>query len=94
MSLEQASGTGHGVPIAAVSLEQLHADGGDYGAKARLAVAPDFASAIGVFRDRPQPATIFKEEREALDKAKGVQQTIDRQAEDQRKKMDEAEKGQ
>ncbi len=26
MSLEQASGTGHGVPIAAVSLEQLHAD--------------------------------------------------------------------
>lgn len=42
----------------------------------------------------PQPATIFKEEREALDKAKGVQQTIDRQTEEQRKKMDEAEKGQ
>lgn len=42
----------------------------------------------------PQPATIFMEEREALDKAKGVQQTIDRQAEEQRKKMDETEKGQ
>lgn len=45
-------------------------------------------------KTEPQPATIFKEEREALDKAKGVQQTIDRQAEEQRKKMDEAEKGQ
>lgn len=41
----------------------------------------------------PQPATIFKDERQALDKARGVQQTIDRQAEEQRKKMDEAEKG-
>lgn len=45
-------------------------------------------------KTEPQPATIFKQEREALDKAKGVQQTIDRQAEEQRKKMDEAEKGQ
>lgn len=45
-------------------------------------------------KTEPQPATIFKEERQALDKAKGVQLTIDRQAEEQRKKMDEAEKGQ
>lgn len=42
----------------------------------------------------PQPAALFKEERETLDKAKGVQQTIDRQAEEQRKKIEEAEKGQ
>jgi len=45
-------------------------------------------------KTEPPPATIFKEERQALEKAKGVQQTIDRQAEEQRKKMDEAEKGQ
>ncbi|MEO6697222.1 MAG: hypothetical protein ABIN45_04380 [Gammaproteobacteria bacterium] len=45
-------------------------------------------------KTEPEPATIFKEERQALDKAKGVQQTIDRQAEEQRKKIDEAEKAQ
>jgi hypothetical protein len=42
----------------------------------------------------PQPATIFKEERQALDKAKGVQQTIGRQAEDQRKLIERAEQAQ
>ena len=41
-------------------------------------------------KTEPQPATLFKEERQALDKAKGVQQTLDRQAEEQRKKIDEA----
>ena len=41
-------------------------------------------------KTEPQTATLFKEERQALDKAKGVQQTIDRQAQEQRKKIDEA----
>ena len=45
-------------------------------------------------KTEPQEATIFKEQRQALDKAKGVQQTIDHQAEEQRKKIDEAEKAQ
>ena len=39
-----------------------------------------------------KPAQIFKEERQALDKAKGVQDTVDKQAEEQRRKIDEASK--
>lgn len=39
-----------------------------------------------------KPPQIFKEERQALDKAKGVQDTVDKQAEEQRKKIDEASK--
>ena len=39
-----------------------------------------------------KPPQIFKEERQALDKAKGVQDTVDKQAEEQRKKIDEVSK--
>ncbi len=63
-----------------------------------LLIAMTVAALLGGCDNRPktepQPAALFKEERQALDKAKGVQQTLDRQAEEQRKKIDEAEKGQ
>lgn len=39
-----------------------------------------------------KPPQIFKEERQALDKAKGVQDTVDKQAEEERKKIDDASK--
>ncbi len=42
----------------------------------------------------PVPPKLFKEDIEALNKAKGVQQTIDRQAEDARRNMDKAEQSQ
>ena len=41
----------------------------------------------------PKPK-IFTEEVQALEKAKGVQQTIDHQAEDAHRNMDKAEQGQ
>jgi hypothetical protein len=40
----------------------------------------------------PKPQQIFKQEREALDQAKGVQNTLDSQAAEARKKLEEAEK--
>jgi hypothetical protein len=41
-----------------------------------------------------KPPEIFKENLQALDKAKGVQNIMDQQAEETRKNIDEAEKGQ
>ncbi|MEO7557623.1 MAG: hypothetical protein ABIT92_00905 [Gammaproteobacteria bacterium] len=41
----------------------------------------------------PVPPKLFKEDIEALNKAKGVQQTIDRQAEESRENIDKAEQG-
>ena len=43
---------------------------------------------------KTEPPKIFKEELQALDKAKGVQDIIDSQAEDMRKNIDKAEKSQ
>lgn len=43
---------------------------------------------------KTEPPKIFKEELQALDKAKGVQNIIDRQAEDMHKKIDEPENNQ
>jgi hypothetical protein len=40
----------------------------------------------------PKAPQIFKEERQALDRAKGVQDTIDKQAEEQRRKIEDASK--
>jgi uncharacterized lipoprotein YbaY len=40
----------------------------------------------------PKPPQILKREREALEQAKGVQSTIDRQAAEARKKLEDAEK--
>ena len=45
-------------------------------------------------QSEPKPPKLFKEDIEALEKAKGVQQTIDRQAEDTRRNMDKAEQEQ
>lgn len=39
----------------------------------------------------PPPPDIIKAQREALDKAKGVEQTLQQQAEDTQKKIHEAE---
>jgi outer membrane lipoprotein-sorting protein len=39
------------------------------------------------------PAKIFKEQREALDKAKAVQDTVNQQAEQAKQKLEEAEGG-
>ena len=39
-------------------------------------------------KDEP-PAKLFQEERQALDKAKGVQQTLDQQQQKDRKQMEE-----
>lgn len=38
------------------------------------------------------PVKIFQEERQALDKAKGVQQTLDQQEQEKRKQVDEQTK--
>jgi len=43
-------------------------------------------------RNEPQPPQIIKEQRQALDQAKGVGDTLDRQAEEQRKLAEEAAK--
>jgi hypothetical protein len=54
------------------------------------------ALAVAACDSRPKteskPAQIFQEQRQALDKAKGVQDTVDKQAAEQRKKIDEASK--
>jgi hypothetical protein len=39
------------------------------------------------------PPKIFKEQREALDRAKAVQDSVDQQAEQARQKLEEAESG-
>lgn len=41
--------------------------------------------------ESPPPPDIIKAQREALDKAKGVEQTLQQQAEDTQKKIHEAE---
>lgn len=40
-------------------------------------------------KNEPQPPQIFKEELKALDKAKGVEDAIGKQAEEQRKQIEE-----
>lgn len=41
--------------------------------------------------DAPPPPDIIKPQREALEKAKGVEQTLQKDADDTRKKIEEAE---
>lgn len=43
-------------------------------------------------KNEPPPAKLFKEDREALEKAKGVQQTVDQQSEEAKKKIEEQTK--
>jgi len=40
-------------------------------------------------KDAPPPVKIFQEERQALDKAKGVQQTLDQQQQKDRKQIED-----
>lgn len=41
--------------------------------------------------EAPPPPDIIKPQREALEKAKGVEQTLQKEADEMRKKIDEAE---
>ena len=43
-------------------------------------------------KDEPPPVKIFQEERQALDKAKGVQQTLDQQQQKDRKQIEDQSK--
>ena len=43
-------------------------------------------------KDAPPPVKIFQEERQALDKAKGVQQTLDQQQQKDRKQIEDQSK--
>lgn len=43
-------------------------------------------------KNEPPPAKLFKEDRDALEKAKGVQQTVDQQSEETKKKIEEQSK--
>ena len=43
-------------------------------------------------KNEPPPVKIFQEERQALDKAKGVQQTLDQQEQKDRKQIEDQSK--